>query len=355
MGEEFYQNYYEQCIRCSREINECLNGKQIIILESEIETELEAIDYSFAVLLGLIGALITSSKNVEVMLDKIHQIASEKARESDEVYKKIIKFFLGHKGDYIDTVRVDTGAGVKKRFVTRQAKEDGNLYIMESSSTGPHRIFWGHDMLSGKKDNPFYIMQKQIPGLKGVVQTLKHLTADTFSKQGLPVPTSSWWDYSYTDERGIEKVGNRLLDVCNDLYKSSSSKDKISVTGANNEIFNHLFSIHIQDLGVQQIGKLVCDKYLKYRKIENKVVQHQFKTIFYAVLFFINSLIGAIKYGIPYINWPAGLMMIKEVTCMMGISNMETRKLRKITDELLEQTEQLERKINFSSDYLNRI
>ena len=47
--------------------------------------------------------------------------------------------------------------------------------------------------------------------------------------------------------------------------------------------------------------------------------------------------------------------MIKEVTCMMGISNMETRKLRKITDELLEQTEQLERKINFSSDYLNRI
>lgn len=72
--------------------------------------------------------------------------------------------------------------------------------------------------------------------------------------------------------------------------------------------------------------------------------------IFSAVLFYMNSLLGAIKYHIPYINWPAGLMMIKELGCMLYGSNKETRYLQEITDSLLQQTEKLERRLNWRLD-----
>ena len=165
---------------------------------------------------------------------------------------------------------VKEGDKVVRDFVTRQAKEAGDVYVTTTARSGPHRIFWGHDILSLGKDNPFVIMQKQMPGLKGIVQTIKHLTADTFSKQGLPIPTSSWWDYTYTDKRGVKRVGNKLLDYCNKVYKMSTSKDKINVTGANNDVFNHMFSIHIQDIGTQKLGSVLCDRYLSYKKINNE-------------------------------------------------------------------------------------
>ena len=355
MEENFYQDYYEVCLSCSGQMNQCIEELSSFDLSVRPVAELSAVDYSFAMLLGFVGALITSGKNVEIMLDKLHQIASEAPKAGDDISKKIIKFLMGHHGDYIDSVPVEDINGTARKFVTRQAQESGNTYIMNGSSTGPHRIFWGHDLLSLSKDNPFLIMQKQLPGIKGIVQVFKHLTADMFSKQGLPIPTSSWWDYSYTNEKGVKKVGNKLLDYCNNLYKNIERKDKIKVTGANNDIFNHMFSIHIQDIGTQKLGTVLCDRYLSYQKISNKVIQHQFKLIFSAVLFYMNSLFGAIKYHIPYINWPAGLMMIKELACMLCGSNMETRRLQKVTDNLLKQTEVLERRGNFLVSYVDRI
>lgn len=355
MKESFYQDYYDVCLSCSGQMNQCIEELSSFDLSVMPVAELSAVDYSFAMLLGFVGALVTSGKNVEIMLDKIHQIASEVPKAGDGTSKKIIKFLMGHHGDYIDSVPVDDINGTARKFVTRQAKGEGNAYIMNGSRTGPHRIFWGHDFLSRSKDNPFLIMQKQLPGINGIVQVLKHLTADMFSKQGLPIPTSSWWDYSYTNEKGVKKVGNKLLDYCNNLYESIEKKDKISVTGANNDIFNHMFSIHIQDIGVQKLGSVLCDRYLFYKKINNKVIQHQFKLIFFGVLFYVNSLLGAIKYRIPYINWAAGLMMIKELAYMLCESNMETRRLQKVTDNLLKQTEILEIRGSFLVSYVDRI
>lgn len=355
MAEDFYQGYYDVCLSCSGQMNQCIEELSSFDLSAMQIAELSVVDYFFAFLLGFVGALITSGKNVESMLDKIHQIASEAPKNSDGVSEKIIKFLIGHHGDYIDSVPVEDENGVARKFVTRQAQKEGNAYILNGSRTGPHRIFWGHDIFSLSKDNPFLIMQKQVPGIKGIVQVFKHLTADMFSKQGLPIPTSSWWDYSYTNEKGVKKVGNKLLDYCNSLYESIERKDNIKVTGANNDIFNHMFSIHIQDIGVQKLGTVLCDRYLSYQKISNKVIQHQFKLIFSAVLFYMNSLLGAIKYHIPYINWPAGLMMIKELACMLCGSNMETRRLQKVTDNLLRQTEILERRGNFLVSYVDRI
>lgn len=351
----FYQNYYEQCMNCSVQINDCVLKMNSFDLLQTVDSGLSGMDYSFAMILGLIGACISSSKNVEKFLDKIHQIASEGAKSTDAIFEKVVKFLFGHKGDYIDSVPVNDAGKTARKFVTRTAKNDGNLYIMSDGRTGPHRIFWGHDIFSFKKDNPFYIMQKQLPGLQGILQAIKHLTADTFSRQGLPIPTSSWFDYSYTNEKGVKKVGNKLLDFCNDLYKKSSSKDKISVTGANNDVFNHIFSVHIQDFGVQKIGAFLCDRYLSYRKINDRVIQHQFKLIFSAVLFYMNSLCGSAKYGIPYINWPAGLYMIKEMICMLYGSNRETKQLQKVTDDLLKQTDELENRIINVNNYFNRI
>lgn len=355
MEKSFYENYYEYCHICSDQINQCITERDTFDTFPFEEAELTLKDYSFAMLLGIIGALITSSKKGEQLLDKIHQIASEGTKSSDDTFKKIIKFLLGHQGDYIDSVPVLEGGQTARKFVTRQAKEIGDAYIMNGSRSGPHRIFWGHDILSFKKDNPFAIMQKQIPGTKGIVQTIKHLTADTFSKQGLPVPTSSWWDYTYTNNNGVKKVGNKLVDFCNSLYERSNAKEKISVTGANNDIFNHMFSVHIQDIGTQQFGKILCDRYLKYAKINTISVQHQFKFIFSVVLFYLNCLIGAIKYAIPYINWCAALMMIKEFGLMMMESNRETVKLQTVTDELLKEADELEKRIMFTSQYINRI
>lgn len=355
MEENYYQKYYHVCLSCSGQMNQCIEELSSFDLSIGLGAELSVIDYSFAMLLGFIGALITSGKNVEILLDKVHQIASEVPKSDDDVGKRIIKFFMGHHGDYIDSVPVESIDGTARKFVTRQAKEEGNAYIMNGTRTGPHRIFWGHDVFSLNKDNPFLIMQKQLPGVKGIVQVLKHLTADMFSKQGLPIPTSSWWDYNYTNEKGVKKVGNKLLDYCNNLYKSIDRKDKISVTGANNDIFNHMFSIHIQDIGVQRLGVVLCDRYLSYRKISNKVVQHQFRLIFSAVLFYMNSLLGAIKYHIPYINWPAALMMTRELVCMLCGSNKETRELQKVTDNLLQQTEMLESRGNYLVSYVDRI
>lgn len=351
----FYQNYYDQCMSYSSQINDCILKKDSFDLMVEKDSELSGVDYSFAMILGLIGAFISSSKKVEELLDKIHQIASEGTKSNDDTFTKIIKFLFGHNGDYIDSVPVDEAGKTARKFVTRTAKKVGNSYIMCDGRTGPHRIFWGHDIFSFGKDNPFYIMQKQMPGLKGIIQTIKHLTADTFSKQGLPIPTSSWFDYSYTDKKGVKKVSNKLLDFCNDLYKKSSKKDKINVTGANNDVFNHIFSVHIQDFGVQKIGSFLCDRYLSYRKIKDKVIQHQFKLIFSAVLFYMNSLLGSVKYGIPYINWPAGLFMMKETFCMIYGSNKEIIQLMKVTDDLLHQTDELEKRINFVDNYMKRI
>lgn len=306
----------------------------------QYESGLEIMDYAYAIMIGIIGAYVTSSPKVQAMLDQIHQIAS--AETTNNKFELLIKELLGHNKDYIDSIPVN---GTRK-FVSR---------TKGASRSGPHRIFWGHDFFSFKRDNPLLLMEQQakeiaetggkiyIPG-KGVMHALKHLTADTFSTQGIPIPTSSWWDYTYTDKKGALKQGNRLLGVCNQIYKETNSS-KVRVTGANNEIFNHMFSIHFQDIAVQKIDTILCDQYLRVKKIKDEIIQHQFKFINYSVLFWVNCILGGIRYSIPYINWASGAMLIKEF-CLLGHSNWrEIRQLERKTEALICETEQLEERV----------
>lgn len=107
MEKNFYQDYYDACLSCSGQMNQCMEELSSFDLSARQAAELSVLDYSFAMLLGFVGALITSGKNVEIMLDKIHQIASEAPKSGDDTGKKI-KFLLGHHGDYIDSVPVSS-------------------------------------------------------------------------------------------------------------------------------------------------------------------------------------------------------------------------------------------------------
>ena len=305
-----------------------LNAEYEKNISLDFTVELTATDYAFAIMVGVFGAVITNSKNVEKILDEIHQIASTPLKENDTVFNKIIKALLGHYQTDMDTLPI--GPDGKRGFPTRTAG---------AGRSGPHRIFWGHDILSLKNDNPFALMIKQTGSIsKGILAALKHLTADTFSKQGLPIPTSSWWDYSYNDGK---KVGNKLLDFCNRLYDESAHA--MSKTGANNEIFNHMFSIHVQDITVQALGSALCKRYMKYRHLKDKVVEHQFLLISYAVMFYLNSFLGFARTGILYINWSAGICMVKELILMNTSSWIEMKKLEKMTAETIRCSNDIEK------------
>ena len=91
MGKNFYQDYYDICLLCSGQMNQCIKQLNSFDLSTEPVSELCAIDYSFAMLLGFVGALILSGKNVKMMMDKIHQISSEKPKSGDDIWEKIIK------------------------------------------------------------------------------------------------------------------------------------------------------------------------------------------------------------------------------------------------------------------------
>lgn len=304
-------------------------------ITQDFSSDLSGMDYAFAIMIGVCGAVISNSKNVEKILDEIHQIASTPQKKSDKVFEKIIKKLLGHYQTNIDTLPI--GPDGKRIFPTRHA---------DAGRSGPHRIFWGHDILSFKKDNPFVLMIKQTGSVpQGVLSALKHLTADTFSKQGLPIPTSSWWDYSYNNGK---KVGNKLLDFCNKLY--DESKYNISKTGGNNEIFNHMFSIHAQDITAQALGSMLCKRYMEYMKINDSVIKHQFLLISYAVMFYLNSFLGFARTGILYINWSVGICMIKEFILMNTFSQRDIKKLEKMVDETLKHTDDVEKMVRCQLD-----
>lgn len=335
MSEEFnLVMYEEECEKYRNEIN-LIYTEYANIISADIDPGLTGGDYAFAIMVGVAGAVITNSKNVQKILDEIHQIASNPKKENDSFFYRVIKTLLGHYQTNIDSMPV--GAEGKRIYRTRY---DG------ASGSGPHRIFWGHDILSFRDDNPFALMIKQTGSVtKGILEALKHLTADTFSKQGLPIPTSSWWDYSYDDGK---KVGNKLVDFCNQLYDESTYD--INKTGVNNEIFNHMFSIHIQDVTAQALGKVLCKRYMKYRHINDSVVEHQFLLISYAVMFYLNSFLGFARTGIFYINWSAGICMIKEFILMYTTSWCDVKKLEKMTAKAVECSDVVEKMVREQLD-----
>lgn len=103
------------------------------------------------------------------------------------VIQQMLGFLLFHQGDALDVF--NSGEG----FVARNGEK---AYVMF------HRLLFGHDVLVTGKGlmsfNLFSLMFEQ-QGLAGVLQVARHLIATTMSKQGLPVPGSSYLDIDCED------------------------------------------------------------------------------------------------------------------------------------------------------------
>lgn len=295
-----------------------------------IPSDLDLYDLLFSITFGLVSALITTSDKISDFCNSLHEDASlDKPRT---LFGKI----LHHTGDYMDKVPVPAEDGtIIKKYINR----------FGGKTPGPHRIYWGHDIFSFKKDNPFYVLINEYGVLKGIFQALRHLVADTLSNQGLPIPFSSFFDYSYASD-GEVTVGNRLLDFCRNFEKSIGKKYGSDYSNFDDPAFNHMFSIHIQDVAAQGLAFALTKAYFRARPVSDKMRQIQFSLICYSVNFFGTCVIGSAKSGgIPYISWPALAAVIKELCRLFKISNRETNELMLKTSDIVERNKELERRV----------
>lgn len=314
-------------------------------LQKSVETKimkspsnLKACDFIFAMLFGILGSVITTNEEISSFLNEIHQISNTENFEVND-FKTLFAKLLHHSGDYMDAVPVvDDEGNILNKFVDRTAQRVGDEYKTDSFKS-LHRIFWGHDIFSINKDNPFYLMFKQ-KGLLGVLQAVRHLIADTCSVQGLPLPFHSYFDY---DKDGKRK--NLLLEFCQKYSKEVFGKKQ---AGANNEVFNHIFSIHMQDVISQGLVFALCKGYFKIRNIDDKIWERQFIIVSYAFNFYGGCIIGTVREQIPYINWPSLVFLTKNVIQLSLDTKREIKKLEEVTQILLSEGIELENAVDES-------
>lgn len=306
------------------------------------ESTLDGWDYCYAILIGLAGAFISSNKEFGEYLKDIHAAASGTSGDYD-FFQKIAGKLFSHKGDYIDYIDAPP-------FKNRNG---GNAYGLF------HRLLWGHDILNLGENNPFRLMYKQ-KGAIGLLQAVRHLIADTCSKQGLPMPGSSFFDYTF-EENGKEKTSNYLIKVSQQL-----SEDAFGLKNKGQEIYSHLFTIRAQDISGGAVVKTFSAIYLKARKIEDKIRKEEIKLIAYAVNFFAEAIIGTVKQnGVPYVNIPVGTAMAISFGrfCYFNykdlkLINAETERLIKNSDELLEESKFVDEflpQLDIAEEYMDEV
>lgn len=232
--------------------------------------ELSWFDVLSMVIFGIIGGAISNSDQLKKFMDSIHTDASSNNP------KTILGKLFNHKGDYIDKV-------------TRGGK-DFATYL--------HRLYGGHDPFSiGHGDNPFSILVKQYGIPKGIIQAIRHLIADTFSKQGGTLPFSSFLDIKKDDG----SIGN-LLDEW--------SKEVAKGTGLNpQQVYSELFTIKAQDLTSVLITDVLVKAYVKIKTLQNpnnffsKTGISQLKIIALLTNVLTSAIWGAAKHnGVPNLN-----------------------------------------------------
>lgn len=307
------QNYYNIIDNNIKEIEIMLNTTMNGIINinhmklEESESSLDIMDVSMIIMAGFIGGAFSSSGKLEETMHKIHENSSTRNP------KNFLGELLHHAGD-----EIDKGGN----FITRNG---------DKPEFGFHRLFFGHDPLSIKGDNPLILMIKQHGFLSGMLQLCRHLIADTFSKQGLPLPGHSFLDYKKLNGR----TGNYLIELTKSLSKGSDAN--------NLEAFNHLFSIRMQDILAQGLTWGIITSYIKFRNIEDKIRISQLKFSAYSISFFTNAISGMMKTGgLPYINWTTLGMMIKESISFFKLNYQEISELEVKTKEIISRNIELE-------------
>lgn len=275
-------------------------------------SDLDVGDYAFCILIGTLSCILNTSEKVEEFFDKIHTFSNERKVEWNNAFEEkigpVLSNVLHHYGDNMDTY-------------------DGAWRARNSDTTGagPHRILWGHDIFSINDDNPFYLLVNQYGFSKGIFQAARHLIADTCSKQGLPIPGHSWFDFAVSDGECGEKVHNYLVEFANKYSKEALGKGQ---SGINNKVFNSLFSVHTSDAISNGLVTAGLSVYFKVRGITDKVRIQQMRVIAYSFNFFGTCIIETIKSGgVPQINWISFIALSKNLIQLISISYKETKEL----------------------------
>lgn len=326
MSEEdiVYDNAIIEINKISIEIENELKLKIDFKQLEKSKSTLDSADYCFAFLFGFLGAFLSTNKKLEKYLADIHKAASEANGEYDK-FQILMGKLLHHKKDNIDTMINRNGT---------------------NTNVGFHRLLYGHDIFSLSQDNPFALMIGQKNSkIRGALQALRHLIADTMSKQGLPAPGTSAFDY--IKENG--KSSNYIIDLVNNLSIESFDNKAMA-----QEIYSHLFTIRSQDILGGVLAKTLTESYFKSRKINDKLRKAQMIFMVYAINFFAESIIGSTKQnGIPYINIPVGALMIVSFTKMCYVDFKETKQLTENIEELTKKTNKLMEKYETQLKMIN--
>ncbi len=249
-------------------------------------------DVITAIVIGLIGGTVTSSKKLKEIFDAVHTDASLAGGS-----KTLLGKILHHSGDCIDHI---TRGG--KPFAT---------YL--------HRLYGGHDPFSIRHgDNPFVLLCRQYGILRGILQTCRHLIADTFSKNGGVLPFSSYLDYKRADG----SIGNRLDDWSRSLAEG---------TGLSSQtVYAEVFSIHMQDICSVEVVNLLTRAYVKSlkftkcRKPLSRLCVCQMKIIALVTTIYSSVGCGVVRNnGCPKVNVSAVMALSGEITRLLHLNHKD--------------------------------
>ncbi|MDR1971273.1 MAG: hypothetical protein LBQ46_05075 [Treponema sp.] len=291
---------------------------------SRSDDDISPPDIAAMVIFGIAGSAISNNEKLKELLDDIHTDASLKHP------KTLLGKLLHHTGDNID-------------HVTRGGK---------SFATYLHRLYGGHDPFSIKGDNPFVVLCKQYGIPKGIIQAIRHLIADPFSKNGGVLPFSSFLDF--TKEDGT--VGN---------YLDEWSKEAAKGTGLSpQEAYAELFSIKAQDIGATTVTIVLAKLYIKIRneiyknqmrinssyskqeKYFSRIAESQLKLIALMTNIAGSATWGMIKHGgIPKVSIPAVLSLIRELITFFCLNYKDLKNIEGNTQLIMEDINLLENDI----------
>ena len=282
-----------------------------IALAEKSSSSLDAWDYCYAIAIGLAGVFISTSEDFGHYLDQIHKAASGNSGEYDR-FQTFLGKMLHHEGDYIDMI--------DSSFKNRNGD---NAYCLF------HRLLWGHDIFSVGEDNPFALMCKQ-KGLVGILQAVRHLLADTASKQGLPLPGSSFLDVVNDNN----KTSNYLIKIAQQL-----SEETTGLKTDAQEIYSHIMTIRAQDIAAGAVVKAMSELYFLIRRVKDNIRRTEIRLIAYAVNFFGEAVVGCMRQnGVPYINIPLAGAMSFSFAQFCYLNSKEIQQLSEMTETLHTQT-----------------
>lgn len=277
-----------------------------------IPSNMDALDAAAAVIVGIVGGVFSTHEEIRRWLARFHD------RTGND---NILQSLLRHSGDEIDRHTTRLGGNAKPPY---------------------HRVLWGHDPFSWPKkgDNPFVVLVKQHGFLRGIVQVFRHLLADTFSKQGLPIPFHSYLDVRRLGKHGEEKLSNWLIEIAEQANRSVGAKVP------HPQVFSRLFAIHMQEILSAGLTWALCVAYLRARDLQDEIRGSQFRALAFATNFLTHAIIGMVRTGgVPYIHWPTISLITWELWRLFRLTSAEIRELQQRTAELVQRNLTLQARV----------